>query len=141
MRAVLDTNVLVRALMNPDGTWGDIVRRQGEFVHLTSPELINEFLRVIEQPRLRRRLGPGRSAPPARRALEILSRAEVVVPASTPAICRDPEDDKFFACAVAGQAAYIVSEDEDILAIEEHEGVRTIRASAFLRVLDAARQG
>ncbi len=44
----------------------------------------------------------------------------------------------FFACAAAGGADYIVSEDEDVLAIAEYEGVRTIRAAAFLELLGAS---
>ena len=54
-------------------------------------------------------------------------------------VCRDADDDKLFACAVAGDAAYIVSEDDDVLAIAEYEGVCTIRTAAFLRVLDSQR--
>ena len=69
--------------------------------------------------------------------LAIVARAEVVTPSSTPRVCRDEDDDKFFACAAAGYADYIVSEDEDILAIREYEGVRTVRTAAFLRLLDA----
>jgi predicted nucleic acid-binding protein len=62
-----------------------------------------------------------------------------VVPTATPRVCRDRDDDKFFACAIAGNADYIVSEDDDILAIAEYDGMRTIRARGFIRLLDAAR--
>jgi predicted nucleic acid-binding protein len=44
-----------------------------------------------------------------------------------------------FACAAASGADYIVSEDEDVLAISEYGGARTIRATAFLELLDASR--
>ena len=65
--------------------------------------------------------------------------AAVVMPDPEPVqVCRDPTDDKFFACAAAGHADYIVSEDEDILAIPEYQGARTIRTADFLRLLDAA---
>jgi hypothetical protein len=36
-------------------------------------------------------------------------------------------------------ADYIVSEDEDILAIAEYEGVHTVRTAAFLKLLDTSR--
>jgi hypothetical protein len=41
-----------------------------------------------------------------------------------------------FACALAGRADYIVSEDRDILAAGEYEGIRTVRAVQFLKLLD-----
>jgi predicted nucleic acid-binding protein len=73
------------------------------------------------------------------RVLQIVQLAEVIEPTATPPGCRDPNDDKFFACVVAGNADYIVSEDEDILAIAEYEGVHTVRTAAFLKLLDTSR--
>jgi predicted nucleic acid-binding protein len=49
-------------------------------------------------------------------------------------VCRDADDDKFFWCAAAASADYIVSEDRDILAVEEYEGSRTISAADFLHL-------
>ena len=50
-------------------------------------------------------------------------------------ICRDPNDDKFFECAVAGRAQYIVSEDKDILDVGEIEGIKTVTADEFIALL------
>ena len=51
-------------------------------------------------------------------------------------ICRDPNDDKFLAAAVAGSADCIVSEDRDLLDLGYYEGVTILSAAAFLAVLD-----
>lgn len=125
--------------MNPDASWGRIVSRFEEYRQVISPALINELLRVVRQRRLTKRFGGSRGQQTAIRAvLEIVERCEVVEPRDVPRVCRDADDDKFFACAAAGHADYIVSEDEDILAIPQYEGVRTVRAADFLRILDAA---
>ena len=95
---------------------------------------------MIERPELHLRLARWSGASDFQAALALLSEAEVVIPDNVASVCRDPKDDKYFACAAAGDADYIVSADEDMLAIPEYTGVRTIRAAAFLRVLDAEKR-
>jgi predicted nucleic acid-binding protein len=46
---------------------------------------------------------------------------------------RDPKDDKFVACALAGDADYVVTEDKDILVLEALAGVRLVTPYDFLR--------
>ena len=138
MRAVVDTNVLVRALMNPTGTWGLIASRRAEYRHILSPELIAELLRVVRRPRLKERFGQLGQQRALDRAREIITGAEVVEPAHVPRVSRDEDDDKLFACALEGHADVIVSEDEDFLAVGEYEGIRTVQAAKFLRLLDDA---
>jgi len=70
--------------------------------------------------------------------LRLFEQAEVVEPSEEVSVCRDPSDDKFFACALAGQAQFIVTEDNDILAISEYRGVRAILAAAFIALLEEA---
>jgi predicted nucleic acid-binding protein len=52
-------------------------------------------------------------------------------------MARDPKDDKFLATAKAVAADYLVSEDEDLLVLEEYEGTRIVNAAAFLRILES----
>jgi predicted nucleic acid-binding protein len=59
----------------------------------------------------------------------------VVSPASVPAFCRDPGDDKFLAAALAGEADYIVSEDLDLLSMGEYEGIRICDTRAMIDLL------
>lgn len=47
-------------------------------------------------------------------------------------------DDKLFECAKAGEAQYIVSEDDDVLTIGEYQAVSTVSAVQFLAILDRA---
>jgi len=127
--------------MNPSGTWGQLLARYREYQHVSSPALNEEILRTVRRPRLRRWLG---GVVGQRRAIEIalewIRRSDVVQPTAVPRVSRDIDDDHTFACALAGGADYIVSEDEDILAVGEYHGSRTVRAAEFLRILDRAKR-
>lgn len=125
--------------MNPKSVYGALLDRAPEFTLLTTDELRRELMRVSTRPELQARLSRMSDLPPRDRAIALLSSAVVVADHLSVKVCRDPNDDKFFACAAAGKADYIVTEDEDILAIAEYQGARTVRAAAFLKVLDDAR--
>ncbi len=62
--------------------------------------------------------------------------AEFVVPAEIPTdAVRDPKDRIVLACAVGGNADYIVSGDKDLLALAVYEAIPILSASAFLKHL------
>jgi len=50
-----------------------------------------------------------------------------------PAFTRDPKDDKFIACALAGQAQALITVDKDLLILEMVEQVRIVTPDAFIR--------
>ena len=133
MRIVLDTVIYVRALINPKGRWGrlalEVARRH---TTITSPEIIREVIEVLQRRELKDRLPAMDYAVRFEAILAALREAEVVQPIDQPPVCRDADDDKFFWCAAAASADYIVTEDSDILAIAEYEGSRTISAADFL---------
>ena len=137
MRAVLDTVIFVRALINPHGRWGRLLFDLSDrYVLVLSPEIVREILDVLHRSSLRERF-PQIDEVAVEQALAIIEVAEVVQPEARLAVCRDPNDDKFFECAVEGGARYIVSQDNDILAIGEYEGIETVSASQFLRIIDS----
>ena len=137
MRAVLDTVVFVRALINPKGRWGRLLfELSGRYVVVLSPAIIAEIVSVLYRPSLRRRFPQLADLPSLERVLQLFEQAEIVEPDVEVRICRDSADNKFFACAVAGQADYIVTEDNDILAVEEYQGIRTVSAGEFLALFE-----
>ena len=135
MRVVLDTVIYVRALINPKGRWGrlalEVARRH---TTITSPEIIREVIEVLQRRELKDKLPEMEYAIRFEAILAALKEAEIVQPKDHPSVCRDADDDKFFWCAAAASADYIVSEDRDILAVEEYEGSRTISAADFLHL-------
>jgi putative PIN family toxin of toxin-antitoxin system len=138
MRVVLDTVIFVRALINPKGRWGRLLFELSDrYVTVLSPEIIREILSVVYRPTLRQRFPQMTEPPHLERVLALLEDPEVVEPQEKLAICRDPADDKFFECALAGGAEFIVTEDKDILAVGEYKTVRPMSAEDFIARLSS----
>jgi len=51
-------------------------------------------------------------------------------------VTADPKDDVFLACAVEGQARYIVSGDRHLLNLRHHGRIRIVTVTRFLRLLE-----
>jgi putative PIN family toxin of toxin-antitoxin system len=138
MRAVVDTNVLVRALIKPHGTVGPVLLRlrHGEYTLLYAGSLLEELVDVLNRPRIREKY---RLTDPDIQTVVslILLRGEVVVPEGRITACRDPKDDKFLEVAVAGKADVIVSGDQDLLVLHPFAGIPIVPPAAFLQMLDA----
>jgi len=47
-------------------------------------------------------------------------------------LCRDPDDNKFLDCAIAGRARFIVSGDKDLLTLAKVMSVNIVTAKHFL---------
>ncbi|MHB8629027.1 MAG: putative toxin-antitoxin system toxin component, PIN family [Aggregatilineales bacterium] len=47
-------------------------------------------------------------------------------------VCKDEDDNMWFACAEAAKAHYIVSKDEDILDVGEYKGIKTVKPGYFV---------
>jgi len=136
-RAVLDVNVLISALIAPSGIPARILElwREEKFVLLVSEPILDELERVLAEPRLRRRhgLAPSRVA----RLLRGLRQFAVVTPGELKlsGLLRDEADHKFLACAVEGQADYLVTGDEDLLTLAEYKGIPILSPAAFVRAM------
>ena len=138
MRAVVDTNILVRAAIRPLGSVGRVLLRlrQGDDTLLYARPLLEELVDVLNRPRIRDKYGLSDPDIEAIVAL-ILLRGEAVEPEERIAACRDPRDDTFLEVAVAGKADVLVSGDEDLLVLDPFAGIPTLSPAAFLRLLDA----
>jgi putative PIN family toxin of toxin-antitoxin system len=137
MRVVVDTNILIRAVIRPHGTVGPVLLRlrQGEYTLLYSRPLLEELVDVLNRPRIRQKYHLTDQDIQTVAGL-ILLRGEGVTPAERITACRDPKDDKFLEVAVAGEADVIVSGDEDLLTLHPYAGIPIVPSRAFLRMLD-----
>jgi putative PIN family toxin of toxin-antitoxin system len=140
VRAVIDTNVIVSALIRPQGTAGILWRRLGEgaFTAVFSPGLIDEIAAVLGHPRIRARY---RTIPKDLEDIAALFalRDDLVACQERIRICRDPDDDFLLETAVAGNAGYLVSGNEDLLALKKFRRTRIVRPAAFLTMLEKNR--
>ncbi|TEU19382.1 MAG: putative toxin-antitoxin system toxin component, PIN family [Anaerolineales bacterium] len=138
MRVVIDTNLLITYLIShrdPMATIIDDHLAQGDFVVLSSPELLAELDRALSYPRLQKFYDKDTRL---RFVALIAQLAEMQdLPDEIPAISRDPDDDKFIACAIAGRADFLVSGDQDLLTLERVGDVRIITARELLEILTA----
>ena len=139
MQVVLDANVYVSALISDKGNPSRIINRwlAGEFDILVSPPIINEILRVTGYRRIQNKYARVREN--RLEFVELISeqgfwiepdRALSIVPA-------DESDNRYFECAVAGGAQYIVSGDAHLLEIGEYRGIVIVTPAAFITLLDA----
>jgi predicted nucleic acid-binding protein len=55
-------------------------------------------------------------------------------------VCRDPKDDPFLECALAGGASIIVSRDRDLLGLEKPFGIQVLTPRQFLARLKKLEQ-
>ena len=128
VRAVIDTNTLISGIISPLGAPARIVHRwqQGDFLLLTSPALLDELRQVLEYPHIADRLGW--SLAERGQFLAHFTTLALLTPGtlSLPGVTRDPKDDPVVACAVEGEADYIVSGDRDLLVLGVCEGVRIV---------------
>lgn len=135
IRAVLDTNLLVSYLLTNGETLSRIITHweEGRFVYLQSPQILTELVDVLNRPRLRQYL----TANPQILIDLIVTDAEFVKGELVlPGVCRDPKDDEFIACAIEGNANYIVTGDRDLLDLVCYQTVQMVRAWDFLALLE-----
>jgi len=91
MRVVVDTNILVRAVIRPHGTVGPVLLRlrHGDYTLLYAQALLEELLDVLNRPRLRHKYGLTEEDIETVVGL-ILLRGEAVVPEQRISACRCP---------------------------------------------------
>lgn len=136
MRAVLDTNVVVSALL-----WGGTPERliqaaiDGALELATSPALIEELREVLARPPLASRLTQERMR--AEQAVSLYARlATQVSPlAIEKIVTADPDDDEVLACAIAARADLVVSGDRHLIALETHRGIRILTPALALEII------
>ena len=123
MRLVIDTNILISALLS--GTLLPahliVLWREGRFDLLTSVE---------RYPKIRERLAPALAG---RLINELRDIAITLKDLPSVTACADPYDNCLLAMAVAGSADFLVTGDErDLLILKLYEGTRVMTAREFL---------
>ncbi|MGD0887510.1 MAG: putative toxin-antitoxin system toxin component, PIN family [Thermodesulfovibrionales bacterium] len=132
-KVVLDTNVLISSILFKGELVGIVdLWKKGKIVPVVSKETFNEFRKVLEYPKFR--LTKGEIKTIVEEVLPFFEIVETTVEVS--GVCKDPDDDKFIACALAGAADFIVSGDKDLCDIGKYKSVKIVRASDLLRIID-----
>lgn len=129
MNVVLDTNVFVSGVFfsGPPasilGAW-----KRGSIVLLVSTPILAEYRRVLAE--LAEQFPAIDPVPP----MKLLAVHARLVNSTTlaEAVCTDPTDDMFLACALAGESQVVVSGDKALLRTSGYHGVEVLTPRAFL---------
>lgn len=135
MRVVLDTNILVSALISSAGAPAAIYGawEDGKFTLLSCEELLLELRATLQKPRVADLIRPynaGRLVNQIRRLAEDVG--------SLPRVNRssDPNDDFLLALSETGKADYLVTGDKGgLLSLRRHKTTQIISASKFASLL------
>ena len=137
MIIVLDTNVIVSALLSQSGAPSEIFNlwEEDEFSVVISIRLLNELEHTLKYPKVIKYLKL--SEEELRLFLDhFRTFASVVEPELTLEVIKnDPDDNRVLECAVAGKASYIVTGDKHLLELEEYQGIEILSPSSFLTLL------
>ena len=130
VKVVVDTNVLVSALLF-GGKPAKLIPlwQRGTIRPLASKEIIDEYLRVFTYPKFKL------SEEDVNFLLyhEILPHFEVIEAEPGPRIIiKDPENDKFIRCALAGKAKLVIPGDKHLLALKTYQKIKILSPADFL---------
>lgn len=131
--AVLDTNVVVSALLNPTGPTASILDLAARlrFRCYVSREILEEYRDVLGRPYL------GLNEIEVHRSTKRLERSAVMVePRRRLQVCIDPDDDIFLECALEARSNYIVTGNARHYPTR-FQDIRVILPRQFLTVLAA----
>lgn len=139
MRAVLDANVLISALIRPQGPPGRILvrlLRDSAFELVASSATLDELRRSLRYPKLQKYLSLRKGE--ADLWVDSLAAVAVIVEGkvSRRVVTADPADDIYIAAATDGLADFIVSGDRHLLDLGAHGSIRIVPPRAFLDLLE-----
>jgi putative PIN family toxin of toxin-antitoxin system len=135
LRVVLDTNILISALLF-HGRLSGIVElwKDGRIVPLISKETFAEFRTALEYPKFRLTRDEVRTII-EQEVLPFFEIVEIIDEAH--GACKDPDDNKFISCAVSASADFIVTGDTALYDAGKRRAVKIIRAADLLRMMQA----
>jgi putative PIN family toxin of toxin-antitoxin system len=128
LRVLFDTNVLIAAFIS-EGVCAKLMRRarKRQFSLVSSPVILQEFQDVLIRKFSATRRESQEALQVIMEAVEAMTQSEQAVTG----VCRDPEDDRILGCALAGEADYLVTGDEDLLVMKQFKAIRIIAPRDF----------
>lgn len=129
-RLVIDTNVFVSGLISSSGAPAKILSaiRQSRAIHVVSDPIIEEYLQVLDYPRIGKfeKISDEFIASIAAYLIYQTHRVELT---SIIRRSRDPDDDVFLQTAVDGKASLLISGDKaDLLSLKAIENIPILTA-------------
>jgi putative PIN family toxin of toxin-antitoxin system len=132
-RVVFDTNIVISGRL-----WSGSPRvaldmaDAGLIKAIMTEELVDELISVIERPKFAKRLGFLGRSPQDIVSLHLNSVEMVETAPDVVVEIADPKDVKVIACAVGGNADYLVSGDPHLLRLNTYQAISIVTVNQFL---------
>jgi hypothetical protein len=139
MRLILDTNILLSALLSPLGAPAKLLDawERKAFTLVTSEALIAEFRDVASRPFFRARL---RASAVELLAADLHDFSFYCRNLPSGPLAPDPKDSYLLAMAQASQAEFLVTGDKELLSLKWHKSTRIVTPAAMIELLKEAEQ-
>ena len=132
---VLDTNTLLSAALSEESVSFKAYQKAGKNFWITlSHKTLEEIEKVLFRPKFDKYLDDF-SKTFFLAALK--DNAIFIEPTETITDCRDPKDNKFLEIAVASNAPFIITGDDDLLVLNPYRDINILKSGDFL-VLELA---
>jgi hypothetical protein len=140
IRAVLDTNVWVSAILTPGNPPAKILELAltGKIRLIISPGIIREIRQVLQYPKVKKALNKQRiTSQEVDEVILKLLKVGLITSGEILAagVSDDPADDMIIACALEGQADFIISGDHHLTDLEDYQGIKIVVPATFLALI------
>jgi uncharacterized protein len=140
IRIVLDTNVFISGVLTPGRAPAQLLELvlSGKVKLVISPQVIQEIQRVVQYPGIiklmkKRKLESKELEEAIFRILRVAHITSGAV--NVQGVAADPSDDMFLACALEGQADFIISGDHHLTDLKDYQGIKIIAPAAFINLM------
>jgi uncharacterized protein len=136
-RIVVDTNVLLSAVLNKQGKPAAIIDAviSGEYTLISSYAIMEEVRRVFAYPKIQSLLRKNRISPQEIQSyIDAISRIAIIVPGKLEitAIQNDLSDNMFLSCAIEGTADFIISGDHHLSDLIKFRNIPILNPAEFI---------
>jgi len=141
IRIVIDTNILVSAILTPKGNPAKILKLilQGKLNLIISPAILEETRQVFHYPRLVKLMQKNKiTFREIYDFLDKMTKVAVITPdkLEIDAIPADPADNKILACGLEGEADFIISGDHHLTDLKIFQGIKIVDPATFLKIIN-----
>jgi putative PIN family toxin of toxin-antitoxin system len=125
--AVIDTNVVLSGIIKPDSHCGKILDliSKNKISIIYTQSILYEINQVLRRPKFEV-VDPEKIVGLIIKAGKSIETVEIIND------CRDPDDNKFLECALAGNASHIITGDKDLLTLNPWKGINILSPREFL---------
>ncbi|MCL5987124.1 MAG: putative toxin-antitoxin system toxin component, PIN family [Actinobacteria bacterium] len=138
IRAVLDSNTHVSAAIIPYGPSAKLIVawHENKFTLITCQTILREVEEVMRRPHIIKKY-KGITEENIETLVKHIEEFAIVTPGklNVEVISADHKDDHVLACAIEGEADYIVTGDSHLQNLKVYNGIKIVRPVEFLEIL------